>query len=101
MRQTSAALSCNGAYAPHVSSAKLRRRLGAAADAPVGAPAVQDALLEHGRFLLGRAAAVDLFDPRTLEDVMAGRSSTDVATLGFLLNVEWTLEFLDHVQSVA
>ena len=80
---------------------KLRRRLGAAADAPVGAPAVQSALLEHGRFLLGRAAAVDLFDPGTLEEVMAGRFSTDVATLGFLLNVEWTLEFLDHVQSVA
>lgn len=79
---------------------KLRQRLGGRAAAPAGAPAVREHLLARAAAAgakLGRAARSPLFEQTALEGALAPASRLDVASLGFALDVEWLLEFLERV----
>ncbi len=73
-----------------------------AAAVPVGADAVRAQLLRdaHATGLsLARAAALPLFEASALADALRVDSPLDVATLGFALDVEWMLEFLERARA--
>lgn len=75
---------------------KLRQRLGGPAAAAPGAPLVRRILLERGIApLLQRVGEAEAFDRFALAALLDGSEVPDVATLGFLLDVEWMLEFLE------
>lgn len=68
---------------------------------PVGSGAVRAQLLQDavvaGHSLV-RAAALPLFDAGALAGALRVDSPLDVATLGFVLDVEWMLEFLEQAR---
>lgn len=79
-----------------------RPRPGGAAAVPVGADAVRAQLLQdaHAAGLsLVRAAALPLFDANALAGALRVDSPLDVATLGFVLDIEWMLEFLEQARA--
>ncbi len=79
-----------------------RTRPSGAAAVPVGADAVRAQLLRDAhatRLSLARAAALPLFEASALAGALRVDSPLDVATLGFALDVEWMLEFLERARA--
>ncbi len=69
---------------------------------PVGAAAVRAHLLrdaDAAGLSLARAAALPLFDASALDGALRVESPLDVPSLGFVLNVEWILEFLERARA--
>ena len=69
---------------------------------PVGADLVRAQLLQEADVAglsLARAAALPLFEASALAGAMRVDSPLDVTTLGFALDVEWMLEFLERARA--
>ncbi|MBX3024068.1 hypothetical protein KF840_04075 [bacterium] len=74
----------------------------AGANEPVGAAAVRRSLLhdaERAGLSLRRAAALPLFREHALDGPLRVDSTLDLATLGFVLDVEWMLAFLERARA--
>ena len=70
---------------------------------PVGAAAVRAELLrdaDTAGLSLARAAALPLFEERALDGALRVDSPLDLVTLGFVLDVEWILAFLEQARSI-
>lgn len=75
---------------------KIWQRATGLGRAPVGAETLFDNLLRGGGGfgdLIPRLARPDWINPQWLDSVRAGRRRPDWVTAGFLLNLEWILEF--------
>jgi asparagine synthase (glutamine-hydrolysing) len=80
------------------------RQSRAGAAVPAGADLVRAELLdgaEAAGLSLARAAACPLFDADALAGALQRDSPLDVVTLGFALDVEWMLAFLEDVRAGA
>lgn len=88
--------------APPAARPAPRRAPDAAALVPAGADLVRAQVLadaEAAGVSLARAATLPLFDAGALAGALRPDSPLDVATLGFVLNVEWMLEFLEQARA--